>query len=435
KPGPAGLITLLWALKNDGKDSSGFGDVVHALAAGRTSVVIDPAFDKAFYKLAGFRNLGRRAVRVDILERLADLIRPALAWKAGVGSRPDGAYDGGAFLVTPAMMSILGANLDDIEEILKGLGYRADPKPAVEVKARLEAIDIAARQAVEAAAAAKAAAEQASEADAWDTEKPADAPIETPASDGPDQTIAQSDAISEAPVDVGAPGDQALSSVGDDALSTAAEAIAPVVLDEPVAEDSAVASPETEAPSPADTPPLEAASWAPQVEQLSPESIPAPPDAENAGEAVATGSTSEDAPTAPVEEPKPILVWRLARFEQRPRRQDNRPRSGPRDAVAVPDEGKGRGDRPPRTGDRPPRADARPPRENGGKERFDRSKFRGKPGADGAGPDRRENRGGDVKNGFQKPTFQPKPREERPVRVDPDSPFAKLAALRDQLKK
>ena len=34
-----------------------------------------------------------------------------------------------------------------------------------------------------------------------------------------------------------------------------------------------------------------------------------------------------------------------------------------------------------------------------------------------------------------KPAFQPKPREERPVRFDPDSPFAKLAALRDQLKK
>ena len=83
KPAPAGLITLLWALKNDGKDKPGFGDVVHALAAGRTSVVVDPDFDRAFYKLAGFRMLGRRAVRVDILERLADLIRPALAWKAG----------------------------------------------------------------------------------------------------------------------------------------------------------------------------------------------------------------------------------------------------------------------------------------------------------------------------------------------------------------
>ncbi|TIV70274.1 MAG: helicase, partial [Mesorhizobium sp.] len=66
KPAPAGLVTLLWALKNDGKDKPGFGDVVHALASGRTSVVIDPAFDKTFYKLAGYRNLGRRAVRVDI---------------------------------------------------------------------------------------------------------------------------------------------------------------------------------------------------------------------------------------------------------------------------------------------------------------------------------------------------------------------------------
>ncbi|MGB6118241.1 MAG: helicase-related protein, partial [Mesorhizobium sp.] len=77
KPAPASLLTLLWALKNDGKDKPGFGDVVSALAAGRTSVVVDTTFDKEFYKLAGYRMLGRRAVRVDILERIADLIRPA----------------------------------------------------------------------------------------------------------------------------------------------------------------------------------------------------------------------------------------------------------------------------------------------------------------------------------------------------------------------
>ncbi|TIS94017.1 MAG: helicase, partial [Mesorhizobium sp.] len=116
KPAPAGLVTLLWALRNDGKDKPGFGDVVHALASGRTSVVIDPTFDKAFYKLAGYRNLGRRAVRVDILERLADLIRPATNWKPGLGQRPDGAYDGQSFIVTPPMMSILGATADDMEE-------------------------------------------------------------------------------------------------------------------------------------------------------------------------------------------------------------------------------------------------------------------------------------------------------------------------------
>ena len=63
-------------------------------------------------------------------------------------------------MVTPPMMSILGANADDIEEILKGLGYRAEPKPAAEVKARLEAIDQAAREAA-AAAAARAEAEKA----------------------------------------------------------------------------------------------------------------------------------------------------------------------------------------------------------------------------------------------------------------------------------
>ena len=47
KPGPAGLVTLLWALTNDGKDKPGFGDVVHALAAGRTSVVVDPTFERS----------------------------------------------------------------------------------------------------------------------------------------------------------------------------------------------------------------------------------------------------------------------------------------------------------------------------------------------------------------------------------------------------
>src|SRR5690606_35575391 len=174
-----GLVTLLWALKNDGKEKPGFGDVVHALATGRTSVVVDPAFDRAFYKLAGYRPLGRRAVRIDILERLADLIRPALAWKAGTGARPDGAYDGQAFMVTPPMMSILGANADDMEEILKGLGYRAEPKPAAEVTAKLDALDEAARE-----AAARAEAEKAEAVAKVATE--AQAALDVPASSSPE---------------------------------------------------------------------------------------------------------------------------------------------------------------------------------------------------------------------------------------------------------
>lgn len=144
KPGPAGLSTLLWALKNDARDRPGYGDVVAALAAGRTSFVTDPQFERSFYRLSGFRNLGRRAVRVDILERLADLIRPALGWKPGTGKRPEGAFNGESFIVTPAMMSILGATADDMEAILKGLGYRSEEKPAEEVNTRLAQLDAAA---------------------------------------------------------------------------------------------------------------------------------------------------------------------------------------------------------------------------------------------------------------------------------------------------
>jgi ATP-dependent RNA helicase SUPV3L1/SUV3 len=141
KPAPAGLITLLWALQNDARDKPGFGDVVAALAAGRTSVSLDESFDKAFYRLAGFRVVGKRAVRVDILERLADLIRPALAWKPGQGARTEGAYDGNAFIVTPAMMSILGATPQDMVEVLKALGYRGQEMQAEEVAAKLAELD------------------------------------------------------------------------------------------------------------------------------------------------------------------------------------------------------------------------------------------------------------------------------------------------------
>lgn len=145
KPAPAGLITTLWALFHDARDEAGFGDVVAAMAAGRTSVVTDPAFKPDFYRLAGFRVLGRRAVRVDILERLADLIRPAVSWQPGQGARPDGGYDGRAFIVTPAMMSILGATAEDMDEILKALGYRGETKPADEVQAHLDALDVASK--------------------------------------------------------------------------------------------------------------------------------------------------------------------------------------------------------------------------------------------------------------------------------------------------
>lgn len=455
KPAPAGLVTLLWALKNDGKDKPGFGDVVHALASGRTSVVIDPAFDKAFYKLAGYRNLGRRAVRIDILERLADLIRPATNWKPGLGQRPDGAYDGHSFMVTPPMMSILGATADDMEEILKGLGYRAEPKPAAEVKARLEAQDNAAREAAAAKLAAEEAAraEQAKAVEAAAADAAAEAAVE-----GSEPAAAE--AAVEAPVGIAETTADPVTEEPTEAPAEAAEEIplvAEAISDVTVTESAdALTSPSMgEVAARSDAGGGDGADGSGSADGAS--------DAVSAGEASAapTPALRADPPHEGegevAEAPKPILLWRQGRFEQRPRHHEgrnNRQRNGqargrnnaPADAAGAPATA-GTGERPAHEGRR----------DGAGKPRFDRSKFKPKPQGEGEQrrdgrpqgerPERREGRpdwkggrpegkgGPDRGKGGAKPAFQPKPREERPVRFDPDSPFAKLAALRDQLKK
>ena len=426
KPAPAGLITLLWALKNDGKDKPGFGDVVHALASGRTSVVVDPTFDPAFYRLAGYRNLGRRAVRVDILERLADLIRPATNWKPGLGTRPEGAYDGRAFMVTPAMMSILGANADDMEEILKGLGYRAEPKPAADVKARLEAQDEADRMAAEARLAAKEA--EAVEADATaglsaaEAAIPADATL--PATDAPvEADSADAGQGIEAQVPQAAVSEDEGRLVALEAAAMEADATAGLT----TGETTQAASPSVEAALPAHGQP--AAEAGPQAATAVGEPQAAAPE-EKAG-----GAEAE-------EEPKPILLWRQARFD-RPRgnhRHDNRNRGGHGRGgqaggaqASVADKGQGND-----AGEGKDRGESAG---RAGRPRFDRNRFKGKPGQHGEGASHhgKPNRPGGRPEGKggtpAKPAFHAKPREERPARFDPDSPFAKLAALRDQLKK
>ncbi|MBO9629043.1 MAG: helicase [Shinella sp.] len=332
KPAPAELITLLWALKNDGLDKPGYGDLIPVLAAGRTSVVTDPSYERAFYKLAGFRFLGKRAVRIDILERLADLIRPLLQWKPGT-PRPDGAYDGRRFTATTAMLSILGATPDDMEEILKGLGYRADSVKPEEAAAFLAA------QAPAAAA----------------TETPVEAAAETS-----DEHDADASDESETP-------------------AAAAEAPAAETVDAPAAADAAVE-----------------------------------------GEVV---------------EAKPVLLWRPGS------RHDNQRQGGHRHGGERQGDRQDRGER--RGGDRNRGQQAGERGERG--ERRDGGRGgrpdQGKGGRDGKPqggnrPDRGDHRGdrNDRSAKPQQAKFEARPpRKEKPL--DPDSPFAKLAALKEQLKK
>ena len=77
-------------------------ELIQLASSGRTSVPVDPAFRAPLYRVVGYRVAGNRAVRVDILERLADLIRPLIAWRPTpeARTRRDGAVDGNGFRVT-----------------------------------------------------------------------------------------------------------------------------------------------------------------------------------------------------------------------------------------------------------------------------------------------------------------------------------------------
>src|SRR5262249_48836137 len=79
KPAPRVLATQLYALKHDGPETHGLDIIQNLAASGRTSIASDKTIAADLYRIAGFRVCGERAVRVDILERLAGIIRPALA--------------------------------------------------------------------------------------------------------------------------------------------------------------------------------------------------------------------------------------------------------------------------------------------------------------------------------------------------------------------
>ncbi len=381
KPAPAHLMTLLWATAKDARDRPGYGEVPQLLATGRTSARPEAGFDPVFYALAGYRLLGSRAVRVDILERLADLIRPALSWKPGTSKRPEGAFDGRAFIVTPAMMSILGATAQDMDEILKGLGYRSNGMEAGAVDARLAEED--------AAAAARAAATSAPPAAPAEDAQPA---AETTDAEASDETASETEAVTGEVEDTAQP---------------AAEA--PAEPDEAPSEPESV-SDATDEPS---------SDEAPEAAPVAEDASPAPT------------SASSPAEDKPAEEPKIVQLWRPSRGdrERGPRRGGREGRGENRTAGAeggerVAREGERRGPRPGRGGPNRERREGDKPNEN----RFGGQRSGGPGGGKGAG-------GG-------KPRFDKPPRSddaprrfEKPKVADPDSPFAKLAALKEQLKK
>ena len=103
KPSPAQLRLLLWALFND-RDS--LPDIP---PAGLCTIKVDKDASRVFYEVSGYRVVGNNAVRLDMLERLANAARE-VSMK-------------GPFPMDADLMSLVGTSGDDFIEIMSYLGY------------------------------------------------------------------------------------------------------------------------------------------------------------------------------------------------------------------------------------------------------------------------------------------------------------------------
>jgi ATP-dependent RNA helicase SUPV3L1/SUV3 len=428
KPGPRALALQLWALKRGDGELKGIDEVRTLAASGRTSFAADKDVHKALYRTVGYRVCGERALRVDILERLADLIRPALAWRTGApGQKPAGAIDGSGFTVTGAMTSLTGSSGEDLASILRSLGYRMEkrPKPVEPPAAQPEA----AAQ-VEAAAGAEASApdEQAAVAEPG-AEGAEDATLAAAPSEAAMMPAESPEPALEPPAEP-APADLA-----------AAGAAAPE------------AGPEKTQPGPAERASAEPSEAAPVAGMAS--------DAAAAIEAAAAA--------APAGEEALIEVWRTGRASER--RGERRPHRGPRGAERAAERGTDRrGPRPATASAQAPaasgeaaaapaQAEDTPPRRQGRRPPHERPPHErpqaGRPPRERARPERaeggrperdhRHDRRRDRDRDRDRPDRDPElraafikgqgPRKDRRDREpDPNSPFAKLAALKEQLE-
>jgi ATP-dependent RNA helicase SUPV3L1/SUV3 len=465
KPAARALASLLWALKEANVDLSALSGAQHLASSGRTSFPIDKTLPRDAYRVLGYRQCGERAVRVDILERLADLIRPALSWReTSPGEKPAGAFDGRSFVVTQAMTSLTGSAGEDFASILRALGYRMERRPPPAPK---PVVVEAAAEAAPAETTSEVSSSEAVSSEAVSSEAMAEPAAATASEAAPTADAAPAAEVTEAPAP--AVEQAAASSTLLPAIDFAQRA------------DASEAAPESAAT------PDEAAAEAPSVAAETPveASSEAAPEAASASAALPT-----DAAAAPAE-PELVEVWRPGgRSEERrpPRHDRNRHRRPDRAAegtqpaaageAAAGEPGDGakrerhrhgrrdrhrdfsklRPDQPPADGavaaapaaDGAPAREARddrqgrPPRDrvdgkgpggdrNKGKSREDggRDKGRDKGRGDRGGRDR--DRGGRESGPSHRQYASSAGPRERDRPIDPNSPFAKLAALKEQM--
>jgi ATP-dependent RNA helicase SUPV3L1/SUV3 len=115
KPAPTRLRLVLWSLWN------GLQEFPESPPPGLVTIPNVQEVPKQHYTLAGYHPAGTRAIRIDMLERLADILRQKDS-RAG-------------FEATPDMLSITGMTLDQFADLMGGLGYKGEKAERAKVKA------------------------------------------------------------------------------------------------------------------------------------------------------------------------------------------------------------------------------------------------------------------------------------------------------------
>ena len=124
KPAARALALHLWNLQTPAASADALArDLAPLASSGRTSLPYDPLISRESYRVAGFRPCGDRIVRIDIVERLADMIRAAIVERPPDVDEGKKTRSASGFLVTGQMTSLTGCSGDQFASILKSLGF------------------------------------------------------------------------------------------------------------------------------------------------------------------------------------------------------------------------------------------------------------------------------------------------------------------------
>ncbi|MEO0358830.1 MAG: disulfide oxidoreductase, partial [Pseudomonadota bacterium] len=177
KPAPTRLRLVLWSL------AKGLQEFPDSPPPGLVTVPTDTASAEGYHLMAGYRAAGDRAIRVDMAERLADMLRSQ-------DSR-------GGFEANPDMLSITGMTLEQFANLMEGLGYKA--VKAEREKAKPVIADAAATPSVDPSTAEPATDPEtaASESSDAETTKAETAPADATPDTSVDADAVAADTVSE----------------------------------------------------------------------------------------------------------------------------------------------------------------------------------------------------------------------------------------------